>query len=92
MGYYGLSTDGETSDENLADFAEDAIVDTYTFKQTWFDANEDWHLDDTAAIFTCESSNQSYTLSQYINGYNRTWTRRTNNGTNQMCGYSTHQG
>ena len=86
LGYRGPSYDGETVDEVLADFADDAFDGTSAFKQTWFDANEDWWIDEYPSLVTCDSINTSNTTSQYrLNNYNRTWTKRQHDGSAMNC-------
>lgn len=51
MGYRGTSADSSTTDEVLGDWVDNAYAGTvYTFKSSWFNAIEDWWVDDTGAV------------------------------------------
>ena len=85
LGYRGEATDGETTDENLADFGTDVFEGTFAFKQAWFDANEDWWIDDYPSLVTCDSVNTNQTAQYRLNNYNRTWTKRQHDGSTMNC-------
>jgi len=51
MGYRGTSADSSTTDEVLGDWVDNAYAGTvYTFKSSWFNAIEDWWVEDTGAV------------------------------------------
>ncbi len=95
MGYRGTSSDSEYTDEVLADFAEHAFGGESKFKQVWFSATEDWYIDDTSEIMTCNGSNTGTTsddATYRLNNYTRTWAKRLNDGTQRICSWAWHQG
>lgn len=75
LGFRGVSTDGETTDEVLGDFVRNAFTPHVPFKGAWFDAVDDWWVNDTGAVVT--SHNTATGVFWKLDHFNsRLWGRR----------------
>lgn len=91
VGFRGLSTDAEATDEFLEDFVEEAFAPNKAFKASWFYAVEDFWVDDTGGVISTGTST-SNAQSRRDNWNPNTTSRRAATPSFNYSAWSFHTG